>query len=265
MTKIFSKIAIVLAAIFIIAACAKENTTPDQQSNSDIPDEVLQRFVELGFDVSDLKMDGENYLVEGDMIVTPKALANMSDPVIVHGPRGEQYRTFNLVTGLPRTIVVKGSKLNGNFSTALNDAIATYNGLNLQLDFVRNDNASNPDITVSLAGGSAGGVAGFPTGNGDPYSSVTIFRSTKRFGLDVLTHVTTHELGHCIGLRHSDWFNRSLSCGSGGNEGQAGVGAVHIPGTTTGFSSGSVMNSCFSSQASGQFNADDVNALNTLY
>ncbi|WP_437340874.1 M57 family metalloprotease [Corallococcus exercitus] len=44
----------------------------------------------------------------------------------------------------------------------------------------------------------------------------------------------------------------AISCGSGGNEGDAGVGAIHIPGTPTAATVGaSIMNSCFRSAAQG--------------
>lgn len=72
-------------------------------------------------------------------------------------------------------------------------------------------------------------------------------------------------IGHCIGFRHSDYFNRSLSCGSGGNEGSAGVGAHYIPGTHPGFDPASVMNSCYSPNSSGVFSIFDIIALDILY
>jgi hypothetical protein len=77
----------------------------------------------------------------------------------------------------------------------------------------------------------------------------------------------THELGHTVGLRHSDYFNRSISCGgSAVNEGSGGVGAIHIPGTPTGASvGGSIMNSCFRSSETGEFTGSDVTALQTVY
>jgi hypothetical protein len=79
-------------------------------------------------------------------------------------------------------------------------------------------------------------------------------------------HVITHELGHAIGFRHSDYYNRSISCGSGGDEGAGTYGAIHISGTpTTATVGGSIMNSCFRSTETGEFTSSDVTALNALY
>jgi hypothetical protein len=78
--------------------------------------------------------------------------------------------------------------------------------------------------------------------------------------------ILAHEIGHCIGFRHTDYFNRSISCGgSAVNEGSAGVGAINIPGTPTGTSSGSWMLSCIGSGQNRPFNSADVTALNYLY
>ena len=77
----------------------------------------------------------------------------------------------------------------------------------------------------------AGGSAGFPSG-GKPYGTINIGTGLQSYSVDVNEHVITHELGHAIGFRHSDYYNRSISCGGGGhNEGTAGVGAILIPGT----------------------------------
>ena len=72
----------------------------------------------------------------------------------------------------------------------------------------------------------------------------------------------THEIGHTIGVRQSDFFNRSISCGTGGNEGDAGVGAILIPGTpSTATVGGSIMNSCFRTVETVQFTGTDDTAL----
>ncbi len=76
-----------------------------------------------------------------------------------------------------------------------------------------------------------------------------------------------HEMGHCIGFRHTDYFDRSISCGgSADNEGASTVGAVHIPGTPTGatLSAKSWMLAC-TDGSDRPFNNDDKTALDFLY
>ncbi|UII29501.1 zinc-dependent metalloprotease [Fulvivirga maritima] len=189
----------------------------------------------------------------------------MSDPIIVEGPKGEQYRTYNLVS-TPRTIRVLGYQLNSTMSQGLDRAIANYNALNLGFTMQRTNSTSSWDIAVQSYGSGAGGVAGFPSG-GDPYQYVNVYPGTASYGVSVVEHVMTHELGHCVGLRHTDWFNRSISCGSGGNEGGSSYGAVHIPGTPSqpNVDYNSIMLSCFSANESGNFSNYDRIALEYLY
>lgn len=81
-----------------------------------------------------------------------------------------------------------------------------------------------------------------------------------------LATILAHELGHCIGFRHTDYMNRAYSCGgSPTNEGASTVGAVHIPGTPTTADPNSWMLACIGSGQNRPFNANDKTALNYLY
>jgi hypothetical protein len=283
MKKLNLKIAYALALVIpfsLFTSCNEsENMNPD---NNMITDEVKADFTSLGFDVSDItttngmeKLDpseGGKYLLEGDLIISQSDLQNMLSGNYVEGePVVEQYRTNNLVSQ-GRTINVCGytgnnsNGLDNTMKAALTDAVNNYKALNINLNFTLTftSNYTPYDIVVYRVSGSAGGSAGFPSG-GAPYKFVQILSGTSSYGTNVVEHVMTHEIGHCVGMRHTDYFNRSISCGSGGNEGTAGVGAVHVPGTPTGADMNSIMLSCFGAGEDGEFGPYDRVALEYLY
>ena len=181
-----------------------------------------------------------------------------------------QYRTFNLVSS-PRTIRVIGYTggggygLNSNMRTALQWAVNNYNRINTGLNFTLSFSAStSADMVVyrqpNQSG--AGGQAGFPSG-GRPYKWIQIYRGMDNYDRNTIEHVMTHEMGHAVGLRHTDWFSRQ-SCGQSG-ESAGSTGAVHIPGTPTGYDANSVMLACFGSGEDGEFGYYDRVALEYLY
>lgn len=271
--------AVVLAAFTF--SCKQQEGKVNPVTNTPISAEVIEQFKSLGIDARDAKfgevtneLTGEKqtgYTLEKDMFVSEKQLAEMLNSDVQTGPNGEQYRTNNLVNGT-RTIRVIGYTggsfaLTNKMRSGLQQAVASFNALPLRLTFSLSfATSTNADIVVYKVSGGAGGSAGFPSG-GNPYKWVRINSGTDSFSTAVNKHVITHEIGHCIGFRHTDWFNRSISCGSGGSEGTAGVGAVHIPGTPTTnvTSSTSIMVACFNSGSNGVFTSSDRTALNYLY
>jgi hypothetical protein len=232
--------------------------------------EIVDNLVAAGYPESEIEVqDDGRVFVGGDAHVTLEASREIAG---LTGDDDEfrQYRTTNLVnTGAVQVICIDGSSYNNNatFNTGLNNAIANYNNENLAFTMVRT-NGSNAGCDAEIIGsikGPTGGQSGFPSG-GLPYGSFQVGKGTGNYGVAVVTHVITHELGHTIGFRHSDYYNRSISCGSGGNEGASTVGAIHIAGTPqTAVFDGSVMNSCFHGGSTGQWTASDVTALNALY
>jgi hypothetical protein len=232
----------------------------DQDENQ----EIIDNLVQVGFPAGDIQVfDGKVY-TGLDAHVTLEASREMLDS----GAGAEQYRTTNLVSGKTKICVNPTSTFAGNatLSSGLNNAIGNYNALPLVFDFARGPTTGcSANITAATTSG-AGGSAGFPSG-GNPYGTINIGTGTASYGVDVAEHVITHELGHTIGFRHSDYYNRAISCGgSASNEGTAGVGAILIPGTpSTSTVGASIMNSCFRSTESGEFMNSDITALNYLY
>jgi hypothetical protein len=238
--------------------------------------EIVANLRRAGYPAQEIEVGDDGVvIVGGDAVVSLQASREMVGLTAEdHGDDDDhdhfrQYRTTNFIgTGID-TICVNGSAFTGQLSTALDQAIAAYTNLDLTFDLVRtNGQAPGCDalITANLIDGT-GGWAGFPA-NGLPFNSINIGDDIlPTFGSDEARHVIMHELGHCIGLRHTDYYNRSISCGgSASNEGDAGVGAIHIPGTpSTAVYDGSIMNSCYHDGSTGQWTATDITALNNMY
>jgi hypothetical protein len=240
----------------------------DQRDNSEETQEIIDNLVQVGFPADDIMVvDGLVYTGR-DALVTLEASREMLTPDPSVGE--EQYRTTNLVSRASTVLCINGAAFTGKFSTALNNAITNYNNQPLTFDMRRTTGSTagcNATITARVSGGT-GGSSGFPSG-GRPFNTINIGSGLQSatFPTATVTHVITHELGHTIGFRHSDFFNRSISCGGAAtNEGNGGVGAILIPGTPSGATvGGSIMNSCFRQNETGEFTGSDVTALTTLY
>jgi hypothetical protein len=228
--------------------------------------ETISNLIEAGFPANDIMVVGDDVFVGRDALVTLDASREM----LQQGKEtAEQYRTTNLVSSsVTKICVVPTSQFEGysRLSAGLDLAIANYNGLNLSFRMVRGS-AADCSATISARTTSGtGGSAGFPSG-GKPYGTINIGVGLQNYSDDVNEHVITHELGHCIGFRHTDYYDRSISCGGAySNEGASNVGAIHIPGTPTDARvGGSIMNSCFRSTESGEWSSSDKVALDYLY
>ncbi len=258
---------LLLMATTFITSCVSD----DSQSslNEEISQDVLAQIKQLGFSTADVQKVEEGYLVEGDIILTNENLQAVPNSPLLRIAGEEQYHTFNLVTGLPRTITVttSGSNITTGLSNAIDAAIARYNAESLGLTFVRGGSSGGGNINIRVVNTNQYiASAGFPSG-GNPYFEIKYAKRYNNYSSGFMTTVIAHEMGHCIGFRHTDYMNRSYSCGTGGNEGQetTGVGAVHIPGTPTGPDANSWMLACLSSTTDRPFNSNDKVALDYLY
>ncbi|MBZ4422482.1 zinc-dependent metalloprotease [Myxococcus sp. RHSTA-1-4] len=261
----FKGAAVLAVSCGVLSGCGTDGTDAqlDPQAENE---EIISNLVEAGFPADDIMVADGLVYVGRDAHVTLEASREMLRPSEVSA---EQYRTTNLVsTSTVKKICINPTSTFNSYtrlSQGLDLAIANYNGLGLAFTMARGPTTGcNANITAQTMSGT-GGSAGFPSG-GKPYGTINIGTGLNSYSVDVNEHVITHELGHAVGFRHSDYYNRSISCGSGGNEGSAGVGAIHIPGTpTTATVGGSIMNSCFRSTETGEWTSSDITALNYLY
>lgn len=250
------KHSVVLSCSLLVVACSEPLSPADEAQ------EIVENLVQAGYPANDIQIfDGRVYIGH-DGHVTLEASREMLEPVEA-GP--EHYRTTNLVSGKTKICLNPTSTFNSysRLSAGLDLAIGNYNALPLVFDFVRGSSGCNAVISVSTTSGT-GGHSGFPSG-GNPYGQILIGTALQSYSTDVNEHVISHNIGHTIGMRHSDYYNTAISCGSGGNEG-TGPGAIHIPGTpTTAYVGGSLFNTCFRTNETGEFTSSDVTALNAVY
>jgi hypothetical protein len=273
MTHLFKTLSFATVLALAITSCKKE---VKENNQSEVSEEILSQI--LGFSTDGAQRVSGGYLVEGDIILNDASLAsNPTSPNMLVATE-EQYRTFNLVSTSKHPVInvaLNNSSASHDpaFSAALDEAIRRYNAENLGITFQRVTSGADVTVVAFYEVSNVLGSAGFPTSAGDPYNQVRMntyhySTSTTTTNTNYIATIMAHELGHCIGFRHTDYMNRAYSCGGRrSNEGQAnnGVGAVHIPGTPTGGDPNSWMLACIGSNVNRPFNANDKIALSYVY
>lgn len=253
-----------VVCVFAFYSCRKNAGT---EQTAIISEEALAQIYNLGFSNKNVSLNEDgDYVVEGDIVLSKSDLTAVPSMQFFRVGSVEQYRTNNLVKTLPRVITVSiSSQLPSSYVTALDVALGRYNALGLQITFQRV--SSGAAISIVKGNGSFLASAGFPTSSGDPYSQVKVnSRAIGNQPQNTVATILAHEIGHCIGFRHTDYMDRSYSCGGAAtNEGASTVGAVLIPNTPSGPDAGSWMLSCIGSGDNRPFNSNDQVALNYLY
>lgn len=240
-----------------LAACQRETEARRK--------EIISNLVRAGFPENDIQLyDGAVY-VGRDGHVTLDASREMPDPP---GAELMQYLSSNLVgSSVTRICVNPSASFNAysRLSQGLDAAINNFNELGLRISMARGPTTGcTANISADTMSGT-GGSAGFPSG-GRPYDAIHIGAGLQNYSVDVNALVITHELGHTIGLRHSDYFDRTISCGSGGKDRAGTQGEILTPGTLSGATvRASVMDSCIRSTDTGEWTHSDRLALDFLY
>lgn len=283
MKKVYSMLCAAAIAGAVFTSCQEQEAV----NNPTLPDAEAMMLIEnAGFSTNGAYFDGDIYWVEGDLMFSKEDLRNLKPGKVF----AEQYSTNNLVsTGGSRVITIyapeatsggRGKKGSSGYSAAmiagLDEAISRYNNENLEISFQRVTSSSSADIVMTRLSKrderrGVLGSAGFPSNSGAPYGEIKmsgILESSYGLSTNGIATIIGHEMGHCVGFRHTDYFDRSISCGGSlSNEGDAGIGANHIPGTSTGADTagaGSWMLAC-TDGGNRPFTNGDKTALDYLY
>ncbi|NDK57106.1 M57 family metalloprotease [Pontibacter fetidus] len=255
-----------MVAAFGFTSCQQDE---DITTQNEVSESALTQIAQLGFYNKNVQKVSGGYVVEGDIFLSESDLTAAHNTTALRVGESEQYRTTNLVNASGgRTITLSlDPKLPASYGTSLDGAIARYNAENLTIKMARVASGGNIVITAAPKNAQYLASAGFPSG-GNPYGKVMV--ATRYIGTNPnvgwFTTILAHEVGHCIGFRHTDYMDRSYSCGGGyANEGASNVGAIQIPGTPAGPDPNSWMLACIGSGQNRPFNNNDKTALAYLY
>lgn len=254
--------ALILSTMFL-SSCSEETNQIQKLTGYEPVDSQIPMLVAMGFREDMIEDKGEHYLIEGDILFSKKGL-----------PRNlykeQQWATDYLVSkSQAQDIVVK---IDASIPTSgvdswrpeIADALAEWNNLVGCLVNFRIDNSSNsPDITVYgvdhnyFGSYSIQAEAEFPTSDGRPGYRVLIsldFNDNESVPSGRKKYNFAHEIGHCIGFRHTNWSLR----------GESSSGANLIPATPNTDDS-SIMNGGTAMYYWNGFSTYDIRASIALY
>lgn len=251
---------ILLFALAALAACADQPSQVVAPPAAAADQDLVERVVAMGFQRDMIVDRGDHFVVEGDIVIRK---ADLKGPVFAITPSGDpahQYHTTNLVSQSKMASGIKisltGISSQSIWLNAARAAIGYWNqtyGTKIYLV-----EGSPADISVSfgtLPPGTAG-QASWPSG-GNPGPTITISTAVP-MDQNQKRWVMVHEIGHTLGLRHTNWQAVGESAGT--------IGAVHIPGTPTGADNSSVMRTGLSSIPYwSSFSSYDLVAFKYLY
>lgn len=275
-----------------ISSCKKSETPVivDSPAKVEIDATMLAKIKELGFQTDNIRESGDYYVVEGDIRIAKSALSatKSQEKQLNLGGKIAQGHTNQLILGNLTNVVITQEDFDTRWFYAIREAVAAWNAIgNCRINLIHSynqfyapyTNSVTPNITVKKANLGTGGFgeADFPTDAGQPGATLFVNPFTNNVtstGADngvprsheQDVYMLIHEIGHCLGLRHTDYAVE-------GNYDKYGryVGVNVVPGTpSTGASwadPSSVMNSgrLGTSNIWSGFSSYDVIAAQYLY
>lgn len=271
MNRLSSYLSALMLGSMLYACQSSQSDVATPVAATDVPAAIVSKVKAMGFNTFNIQRVSDGYIVENDIFISDTQFDLAERKQVMRVGSDEQYHTTNLVGNLPRVIRISVARnLPQLYVDATQEAINRYNAQNLLIRFSLV--AAGGDIVMLPAPASATYLAsaGFPNG-GNPHNFVRInntFLGTTNNATRVayIGTILAHEIGHCIGFRHTDYMNRAYSCGgAASNEGEPPIGAIQIPGTPADPDPNSWMLACIGTDVNRPFNANDIKALDYLY
>lgn len=216
------------AILLITNACQKEN--PSTQSQTEGTQQMKQYLADTyGFKPEDIREEHDHFVVEGDQCFSMNDFWTnygmsaenefMVDPAHEADEAADRkhYRYTYLVT---KTKTIKIRILTGvpqNWQNAIIKAVTDWNALGGSLTFMI-QYASSPasgvvNVRMKTLASDEYAKAYYPTSNGYPGSDLYInpaYNSEAALNQNGKVGVIAHEIGHTLGIRHTDSGQGSL-------------------------------------------------------
>ena len=224
------RLALLLLTITVFSCKKSENLTTALDSKVKVDSSIIAKIKALGFQTKGITEFQEYYIVEGDIMISKKSLSSTKGPERLMSVGGtiSQASTNNLISTINNhniNISVDASIYGDNtWYNALKKAVTVWNSTsnsNVKLNLIYTSltdyslDQTNIDITIKGDNNQLDfntvARAEFPTYNGKPGSLILINLDVKNpFTNNYLNDGQAawnviHEIGHCLGLRHTNW------------------------------------------------------------
>jgi hypothetical protein len=247
--------------LLLIISCSEQEPETVAVVKKTGDDKVLQYIKDLGFSESSIQEFEDYYLVEGDISFQKNMKlegnnGGRTDQAVVTTGLVSSTNVIDILVGVDASVPSSGTD---NWRTEIQQAISDWNSVNGSIVHFNYTSSATPvDILVTTDGGAfydnvlasaefpSSGNAGWRIRlNLDFNGNQSMTSSQKRYNM-------VHELGHCVGLRHTNWIANGESS------------AWYVPGTPCTDNS-SVMNGATALNSWNGFSKYDIVAAQILY